>query len=213
MSNKWAKAYTGDKARVDKMVGGGSYSQNRRVPKGTPIPFRGNIPLLNNTERYALVQDLAFYRASGGVTVASKVVYGTVYTPSTRLRARINVFFEPSENKGTDPTFNVTPTWEVREMAKHPFTGYESPLQQAHAGNLPDEYTADNAGELLRVAVTLDSSQFKTSYVPLTSDCVLHMAVTWEPNTFIDPADLKRYYEKCRLGVGQVLQIANNSVP
>lgn len=211
MSNKWAKAFTGDTARADKRVGGRGI--NRGVPKGTPIPFRGNIPLLNNTERYALTAVLARYNATGGATAVLKDLYATVFTPSTRLRTRINVFFQPSENKGVDPSFNTVPTWEVREMAKHPITGYESPLQSIHSGNLPDDHTVDSAGELLRVKVVVDSTQFRAGYAPTTADTDLHMVVTWEPNTFIELEDLKRYYEKCRIGTGQVLQIQANTIP
>ncbi len=214
MNNKWAKAFTGDKARVDKLIGGNSFSQGRRVPKGTPIPFRGNLPVIGSaTERYPLTAILARYNAVGGAATTLQAVYALVYTPSTRLRARINVFFQPSINTGVDPVFNTVPTWEVRSMGKHPLTGYEAPLQTIHTGNLPDEHTIDSAGELVRVKVVVDSAQFKEAYAPTAADTDLHMVVTWEPNTFIDLEDLKRYYEKCRIGTGQVLQIQALTIP
>jgi hypothetical protein len=131
---------------------------------------------------------------------------------------RANVFFEADANTGVDPTFGAQPTWNITSMVRHPESGRESALQQLYPfpsgdANLPDEFTVDSAGELLRLNIHLDNNQFKETFVPIGTSANCLLVVTWEPNVYIDPGDLKRYFEMCKVNYGVARNIQNVSIP
>ena len=211
------------------------------APRGTDSPPKA-VRLPNTqayVDKYAITTHLARYSPVGaeeGESGFQLKVY--VYTPSTRLRCRVNVFFESDVDLGVDPSFATTPEWTIDAMAKNPYSGRESPLQQLyppsapgtfatpiqHAGGvsaggtataaLPDSFAHDNAGELMRLNIQLDNNQFTSGYVDLATNSVNAMLVTtWEPNCEISPAELASFYRDCRVTYGRVPIIQHVSIP
>ncbi len=206
-----------------------AYAPNGKVspPKGILIPNTQAY-----TDRYPITKQLARYVVTGGaIDVAGFDLHAYVYTPSTRLRCRMNVFFEADGALKEDPTFLVVPTWKIMNMARNPFSGKESVLQQqyplAAAGTtdfianvkgaagttpLPDSFTLDNAGEVVRLDIHLDNGQFNVAtFAPAGVNCWL--GVTWEPNVPIQPAELASFYRDCKVVYGIVPQIQKGVIP
>ena len=204
------------------------------APRGTSNPPKG--VLVPNTQaftdRFSETKQLARYVPAGGdVDVAGFDLRAFVYTPSTRLRCRMQVYFEADGQLAPDPVFIVVPNWRIMEMSRNPFSGRESTLQQLYplaaagpvdyaanvkggAGTtaLPDQFTHDNAGEVLRLDVHLDNNQFNAIlFAPGGVNAFL--TVSWEPNVPIAPAELASFYRDCKVVYGQSRSIQKGLIP
>ena len=202
--------------------------------KGTSLPPKA--VLVPNTQaftdRYTIPTLLARYVVTGGqIDVDGFDFHAFVYTPSTRLRCRMNVFFEADGGFQDDPVFLVVPNWRIMNMARNPYSGRESPLQQLYpvtnpgvlpfnAGvdgatgfaPLPDSFTLDNAGELVRLDIHFDNGQFNVlTYAPEGVNA--YLVVSWEPNVPIGPAELASFYRDCKVVYGSVPLIQKGVVP
>src|SRR6185369_15663397 len=102
------------------------------------------------TDRFALTKQIARYVVTGGQIdlVHGFDLHAFVYTPSTRLRCRINVYFEADGQLQDDPVFLVTPTWKIMNLARNPYSGRESVLQQLYplAAAGPVDFNANVKG-------------------------------------------------------------------
>jgi hypothetical protein len=199
-----------------------------KLRQGTAVPPKAS--LVPNTQmytdRYAITTLIARYEPLfGDIVVDGFNLHALVYTPSTRLRCRINVVFEADVDLGTSPTFLVIPTWNVTNMARNPASGRESSLQQLYpqqvssANNfpfasqttdasgvapLPDAFTIDNAGELVRVNAHLDNGQFNDTVFGGSGGVNTLLIVTWEPNVGIQKDELASFYRDCKVAYGFV---------
>ena len=205
------------------------------APRGKSSPPKG-ILVPNTqayTDRFALTKQIARYVVTGGQinTDDGFDLHAFVYTPSTRLRCRINVYFEADAALQDDPVFLVVPTWRIMNMARNPFSGRESVLQQLYPlaadgitpfntntegatglASLPDSFTIDNSGELLRCDIHLDNGQFNTlTFAPAGVNCFL--TATWEPNVPITVQELEYLYRDCNVVYGIVPQIQKGVIP
>lgn len=196
-------------------------------PKGVLVPNTQAF-----TDRFAITKQLAQYVVTGGqIDAGGFPVKAFVYTPSTRLRCRCNVYFEADGALAADPVFVVTPTWRIMNLARNPFSGRESTLQQiypvaspftqtfqsdvngaAGLANLPDQFTLDNAGEVIRLDINLANNQFNVvTFAPGVVQAWL--TVTWEPNVPITPAELASFYRDCKVTYGIVPNIQKGVIP
>jgi hypothetical protein len=199
----------------------------RNTPKGILVPNTQAF-----TDRFAITKQISRYVVTGGaINVDGFDLHAFVYTPSTRLRCRINVYFEADGQVAADPVFLVVPNWRIMNMARNPFSGRESTLQQlyplAAAGTtdfnanvkggagttpLPDSFTLDNAGELVRCDIHLQNGQFNVlTFAPAGVNCFL--TATWEPNVPITPQELDSFYRDCKVVYGIVPNIQKGVVP
>ncbi len=211
-------------------VGGKSPRGTSSPPKASRVPNTQAF-----TDRYPITLLLARYAQVGAAQVESGFnLQAFVYTPSTRLRCRINVFFEADADLGADPTFITQPVWSITSMARNAISGRQSALQSLYpsvtpgqyqfaggsvgasgVADLPDEFTLDNAGELVRVNIRLDNNQFNEAYAPDDDEhdvnCML--GVTWEPNTMIGAAELNSFYRDCKVSYGAAPIIQKVVIP
>lgn len=202
--------------------------------KGTNLPPKAS--LVPNTQaftdRYTIPTLLARYVVTGGlIDVDGFDLHAFVYTPSTRLRCRMNVLFEADGGVADGPVFLVVPNWRIMNMGRNPYSGRESPLQQLYpeatpsiqpfnsgvvgaAGTapLPDSFTLDNAGELVRLDIHFDNGQFNVlTYAPAGVNA--YLITSWEPNVPIGQAELASFYRDCKVVYGNVPLIQKGVVP
>jgi|SRR6185369_14856776 len=237
---KWADQYKQNaETRLKRTSLQSANSDFVYAPRGKSSPPKG--VLIPNTQaftdRFAITKQIARYVVSGGQINLDDgfTLHAFVYTPSTRLRCRVNVYFEADDQMQDDPVFLVQPTWRIMNMARNPFSGRESLLQQlypvsATAGvvqdfnanvnnnagtalaNLPDSFTLDNAGEVVRCDVQLANGQFNVlTFAPAGVNCFL--TATWEPNVPVSSGELASFYRDCKVVYGIVPQIQKGVVP
>ncbi len=237
---KWAHQFRANaESRLKRTSIQSSQPGFQYAPRGKSNPPKAS--LVPNTQaftdRYAQTKQIARYVVTGGQINLDDGfdLHAFVYTPSTRLRCRVNIYFEADGQLQDSPVFLVQPTWRIMNMARNPFSGRESELQQlypasATAGvmqdfnsnvnnnagtalaNLPDSFTLDNAGEVIRCDVLLSNGQFNVlTFAPAGVNCFI--TATWEPNVFITPEELAYFYRDCKLAYGNVPQIQKGVVP
>jgi hypothetical protein len=91
-------------------------------------------------------------------------------------------------------------------MSINPGTGRDTPMQVAYpdpliaaSADLPDGYEFSSAVKLLRAEITLNSTNFDDSYLPITEGGEWHLIVWWEPNTDMSEAEKNRLFALCNL--------------
>lgn len=179
-------------------------------PRGTPLPQ-------GFTEKYALQQRLLTWDVTGGGAIPT-ALHALVYTPSNRLILTLQLALEPDNLIATDPSFSLTPQWQIRRMIINPRSGRETPASVFYpdtgTADVPDEIIVPDAPELLRVDVTnIDDQQFNTAPYT-TSNIALVLHAKWEPDVQTIPGpELARLYDRCKIAYGTAVVILNNPIP
>lgn len=200
----WARKYADPGNLVDRTIGG-----NARfgVPRGISVP-KGTGKDDAFSERHSVVKPVCTWSFNSNVVGGDFNHDIRIYTPSTRLRVKIVLTYEGSDNS-VDPSGFLAggegQPWVVNAMARNPTTGMETILQRAYPAEdsdlattlTPDSYELDTAAELLQVRTTTNSADVDSGDDPVNINLMLH--VTWEPNTDIPTPELRRLYSLCQV--------------
>ncbi len=223
MSNKWAKEYQLNTDKTDNLRGG---LFGRRSPSGVEHLKIGNVQPINNTpfsgNGFSLERVLARYlpNGAGGLT-GEFPLQAFVYTPTSRFRCKISVYFE-SDNGSIEFAAGATPpTWRIRAMDRSPTTGREVPLQVAYPSgggfvNLPDAYEFESAGPISRVELVLNDDAFSQAFAPTNNGVNVKIVASWEPTAGSfesNQSELRRLYGLCSVVIPSFINIDNNATP